>query len=57
MDEEFIKARIRLPTVDHYAAPQEKMPDCPICRKDALGMVTDDEAFCYNCSVFIGRRT
>lgn len=46
---------IRLPEVDEYGTPKEKLPDCPHCGEDELAMLAiyGGDAFCYSCcSVF-----
>jgi hypothetical protein len=30
--------------------PSAKMPDCPNCNQDELGMLTPEKVFCYFCS-------
>ncbi len=30
---------IELPECDKYGTPKEKMPNCPICKEDELGMI------------------
>lgn len=41
---------IRLPEVDEWGVPLSKMPDCPQCGEDELGLIETDRAFCYQCN-------
>ena len=47
---------IPLPEVDEYGTPQTKMPNCPNCGEDELGLIWKNEAFCYLCGVRVGRK-
>lgn len=29
--------------------PKTKMPDCPTCEEDELGMINESYVLCYNC--------
>ena len=40
---------VRLPAVDEWGVPREKMPRCPRCGADEFGMITRDRALCYLC--------
>jgi len=44
--------QMALPPSDQFGAPAEKMPDCPSCGEDELGMITPGRAFCYVCAVW-----
>ena len=55
---------MRLPEINtdiyeqyHVATPISKMPNCPCCGDDELGMIQKDEAFCYRCCAIIRRST
>ena len=37
------------------ATPVSKMPNCPNCKEDELGMMSPDGAFCYCCCSQIKR--
>ena len=39
----------RLPDVDSYGVPLTKMPNCPNCGSDELGMVQAARAVCNAC--------
>lgn len=41
---------IWLPDCDRDGVPKQKMPNCPNCGEDELGMVNPGEAFCYRCN-------
>jgi len=49
-------AQIILPKTNKYGTPLEKMPNCPVCGEDELGMMTDRKAFCCYCSATIYRK-
>jgi hypothetical protein len=36
--------------------PATKMPDCPRCGEDELGMFSENWAICYACSLQIERK-
>ena len=36
--------------------PESKMPDCPNCEEDELGMICKDYAICYRCKCEIDNR-
>lgn len=38
------------------ATPVSKMPDCDNCGEDELGMLSPDEAFCYQCCAIVKRK-
>lgn len=44
-----------LPTCDEWGVPQAKMPNCPHCGDDELGMVQDGFAVCYRCQAIVVR--
>lgn len=50
------KVRIELPAVDENGVPLTKMPDCPVCGDDELGMMNKNQAFCYRCCATVERR-
>jgi ribosomal protein L37AE/L43A len=33
--------------------PASKMPDCPVCAKDELGMISKGYILCYGCGLSI----
>lgn len=37
------------------ASPITKMPNCPNCGEDELGLMQPNEAFCYACTQVIER--
>lgn len=41
--------QVKLPETDEHGTPREKMPDCPRCGEDELGMLRPSYAFCYAC--------
>jgi hypothetical protein len=41
--------RLRLPKPDEWGTPVSKMPNCPVCDEDELGMMEPGVAFCYRC--------
>jgi hypothetical protein len=44
-------AEIIFPEYDEVnMRPSAKMPDCPNCNQDELGMLTSEKVFCYFCS-------
>ena len=47
---------IALPQCDKWGVPVEKMPNCPNCLQDELGMLKDGIAFCYACNRTYVRR-
>ena len=42
---------VLLPGVDEWGVPLAKMPRCPRCNADELGMIHEDYALCYACSM------
>jgi len=50
-----VRGSIILPEWDEIEMrPKTKMPNCPNCEEDELGMLKKDEAFCYQClSIFV----
>ncbi len=44
-----------LPDVGEHATPLSKMPNCPNCGEDELGMLTADRATCYCCNCVVIR--
>lgn len=46
---------VPLPEVDQWGIPKEKMPHCPGCGEDELGLLEPDRAICYRCSASIVR--
>lgn len=40
---------IELPPVDEWGVPTEKMPYCPVCGEDEVGMFAAGRALCYRC--------
>ncbi len=41
---------LKLPDCDIDGVPVSKMPNCPFCHEDELGMMESEHAICYNCS-------
>lgn len=39
-----------LQTLDENDTPTEKLPDCPRCGEDELGMIHADLILCYRCN-------
>ena len=35
--------------------PKKKLPDCPKCGEDELGMINTNYIFCYNCTTDYSR--
>lgn len=44
---------MRLPSCDAWGVPTEKMPRCPHCREDELGMMRPGHALCYACGIHV----
>jgi len=44
---------IPLPGCDEWGTPLAKMPDCPRCEDDELGMLQPGFAVCYACQLEI----
>lgn len=44
-----------LPSVDEWGTPTSKMPNCPHCGDDELGMIFPDQAVCNRCSAIVVR--
>lgn len=44
-----------LPDVDQWGTPLVKMPPCPNCREDELGMIERDRAVCNLCNCVVTR--
>lgn len=40
---------IKWPETDKWGTPTEKMPDCPKCGEDELGLITSGYIMCYLC--------
>ena len=40
---------IWLPDCDQDGVPKQKMPNCPNCGEDELGMMMPGQAYCYRC--------
>jgi len=38
------------PEIDKWGRPMQKMPDCPECGEDELGLITSEYIMCYSCS-------
>lgn len=50
------RAGIKLPTaIDEYGTPKTKMPSCPLCDHDELGLIQPDMAYCYACGLTVLR--
>jgi hypothetical protein len=48
---------IPLPNCDENGTPLSKMPNCPNCGEDELGLTSPpDEGICYLCSAVVHRR-
>ena len=43
----------RLPDVDEWGVPLDKVPNCPNCGEDELGMVQADRAVCNLCGCLV----
>lgn len=48
--------KFELPETDKYGTPLKKMPDCPRCGEDELGMIYPGFAVCYNCHFQVDTR-
>lgn len=35
--------------LNDYGSPKAKMPDCPVCGEDELGVINEKRIFCYRC--------
>lgn len=44
-----MKPKIDLPETDEWGTPLTKMPDCPRCGDDELGLIHPDFVLCYKC--------
>jgi DNA-directed RNA polymerase subunit RPC12/RpoP len=44
---------MKLPKCDEWGTPIAKMPNCPVCDEDELGMMQPGSAFCYRCGAEI----
>ena len=40
---------MKFPELDENGTPKEKLPDCPRCEEDELGVIHPELLFCYNC--------
>jgi hypothetical protein len=48
--------RIKLPAWDGVnKRPNAKMPNCPRCDEDELGMIEPTGAYCYSCCLHVLR--
>ncbi len=43
------QTEVDLPSCDEHGTPVSKMPDCPNCGEDELGMIRPGFAICYLC--------
>lgn len=39
----------KFPELDEYDRPIEKLPDCPSCEEDELGVINAGTVLCYFC--------
>lgn len=46
-----------LPEIDSDGTPVEKMPNCPRCGEDELGLIGVNRVICYLCSAVVFRKT
>lgn len=46
---------MQLPQVDEWGRPLTKMPNCPRCFEDELGMMSANGAMCYRCCLYVER--
>lgn len=40
---------IELPKCNEWGTPISKMPNCPVCNEDELGMIHPNYTICYSC--------
>lgn len=40
---------MQFPTLDENGTPVVKLPDCPFCGRDELGVIHADFLMCYCC--------
>lgn len=38
-----------LEDLDEWGRPKKKLPDCPFCAEDELGVVYEGKILCYYC--------
>jgi len=43
--------------LDEFGRPKKKLPDCPKCGEDELGVIHADLLLCYRCGWKIEGRT
>lgn len=41
------------PDTNSYGVPVSKMPNCPNCGEDELGLLEKDRALCYRCNCVV----
>lgn len=46
---------IPLPGVDEHGTPLSKMPNCPNCGEDELGLIEPNRGLCYRCQCVVLR--
>lgn len=47
---------IPLPPADSWGTPTAKMPHCPQCGCDELGLIEPDRGVCYVCNAVVVRK-
>lgn len=47
---ESVRGFSKFPELDKYDTPVEKLPNCPACDEDKLGVINHDFIICYACS-------
>jgi ribosomal protein L37AE/L43A len=47
---------IAFPELDEYGTPKTKMPDCPRCGDDELGVIHECLILCYKCGWKLERK-
>ena len=45
-----------LPPTDVWGTPVSKMPNCPNCGEDELGLIEPDRGLCYVCQCVVVRK-
>lgn len=44
------KLFVILDDLNSYGTPRQKLPNCPKCDNDELGVISPNLIMCYNCS-------
>lgn len=47
---------LNLPAVNEWGTPVSKMPNCPHCGEDELGLIEPDRGLCYCCQAVVVRK-